>query len=411
MYKKITILLLVFCLSLSVFTKAAGDGEITVFIDGEQVLFDVPPQTINDRTMVPMRAIFEALGATVDWNEEEQSITSAHGEITIYMAIDNPVITVNGEEITLDAAPVKINDRTLVPVRAVAESFEAEVLWDEEVQRVDIKTVSEPSASPEPSGSPDPTASPDPSASPEPSASVSPTASPSASPSGSPSASASPSATPTAGWYEAYPEVPDFGRFTQAELVDTQKTPDGMEYYYDDEQIKSTEKTAYERALRDAGFTRLMLADKEKREYTKGKLTVILRYISQDNQYKVLVREEPDFYYELPRNCEVPDFGTQFQVARSEVITGSYYYSYRYREGNLSDTQTKKYAELLEKYDFEEVELKDIETDDATYQGMYERKVRRRYKKGYIVVDFGPLKGYLYSVTVYDQSPEEDTQK
>ena len=100
MYKKITILLLVFCLSLSVFTKAAGDGEITVFIDGEQVLFDVPPQTINDRTMVPMRAIFEALGATVDWNEEEQSITSAHGGITIYMAIDNPVITVNGEEIT-----------------------------------------------------------------------------------------------------------------------------------------------------------------------------------------------------------------------------------------------------------------------------------------------------------------------
>lgn len=88
------------------------------------------------------------------------------------------------------------------------------------------------------------------------------------------------------------------------------------------------------------------------------------------------MREEPDFYYELPRNCEVPDFGTQFQVARSEVITGSYYYSYRYREGNLSDTQTKKYAELLEKYDFEEVELKDIETDDATYQGMYERKVR-----------------------------------
>ena len=66
MYKKITILLLVFCLSLSVFTKAAGDGEITVFIDGEQVLFDVPPQTINDRTMVPMRAIFEALGATVE---------------------------------------------------------------------------------------------------------------------------------------------------------------------------------------------------------------------------------------------------------------------------------------------------------------------------------------------------------
>ena len=393
MHKKITLLLLVFCLSLSVFTTAAGDGEITVCIDGEQVLFDVPPQTINDRTMVPMRAIFEALGATVDWDEEEQSITSTRGGITIYMAVGNPVMRVDGEEITLDAAPVKINDRTLVPVRAVAESFEAEVLWDEDAQRVDIKT-----EAPEPSVSP--SASPDPSASPSPSAS--PTGSPSVSP------SVSPSATPTAGRYEAYPEVPDFGRFTQAELTDTQKTPDGMEYYYDNEQVKSTEKTAYERALRDAGFTRLMLADKEKREYTKGKLTVILRYISQDNQYKVLVREEPDFYYELPRNCEVPDFGTQFQVARSDVISGSYYYSYRYREGNLSDTQTKKYAELLEKYDFEEVELKDIETDDATYQGMYERKVRRRYKKGYIVVDFGPLKGYLYGVTVYDQSPEEE---
>ena len=105
--------------------------------------------------MVPMRAIFEALGATVDWNEAEQSITSTREGITIYMAIDNPVITVNGEGITLDVAPVKINDRTLVPIRAVAESFEAEVLWDEDAQRVDIKTASpEPSNSPEPSSSP-----------------------------------------------------------------------------------------------------------------------------------------------------------------------------------------------------------------------------------------------------------------
>ena len=310
MAKKVITVAAIICLCVSMLAVTAQEQEISVFLDGEQIVFDVPPQTINDRTMVPMRAIFEALGATVDWNEEEQSITSTREGITIYMAIDNPVITVNGEEITLDVAPVKINDRTLVPIRAVAESFEAEVLWDEDAQRVDINTVSEPSASPEPSGSPDPTASPDPSASPEPSASVSPTASPSASPSGSPSASpsatpsgsaepsVSPSATPdTSGisFYTECPDVPDLGEMAGVKYEKTSNTDGGgFRYYYKASALPKDVTESYQKLMEQAGFT-----SSEKTEgkaegdfsitFRKDKVRVIVECNTAEDSYTVSV--------------------------------------------------------------------------------------------------------------------------
>ena len=299
MHKKITLLLLVFCLSLSVFTTAAGDGEITVCINGEQVLFDVPPQTINDRTMVPMRAIFEALGATVDWDEEEQSITSTHGGITIYMAVGNPVMRVDGEEITLDAAPVKINDRTLVPVRAVAESFEAEVLWDEDAQRVDIKTQApepsvSPSASPEPSASPDPSGSPEPTGSPEPDTSSDPSAS--ASPTGSPSAS--PSATPdTSGivFYTECPDVPDLGGMAGVKYEKTSNTDGGgFRYYYKASALPKDVTESYQELMEKAGFTSSEKTEgKAKGDFSitfrKDKVRVIVECNTAEDSYTVSV--------------------------------------------------------------------------------------------------------------------------
>ncbi|MGN0149998.1 MAG: peptidylprolyl isomerase [Clostridia bacterium] len=107
----------------------AGSDNITVILDGSTLAFDVQPQIINERTMVPMRVIFEALGATVEWNDEERKITSQRDDTVIEMTVDNPAIYVNGDEITLDTAPLIIDERTLVPARAVAESFNAEVEW------------------------------------------------------------------------------------------------------------------------------------------------------------------------------------------------------------------------------------------------------------------------------------------
>lgn len=107
----------------------AGSEDITVILDGTTLNFDVKPQIINDRTMVPMRAIFEALGAAVEWNEADRTITSVKGDTTVKMQIHNTSMSVNQTEKTLDAVPVIRDGHTLVPVRAVAESFNADVSW------------------------------------------------------------------------------------------------------------------------------------------------------------------------------------------------------------------------------------------------------------------------------------------
>lgn len=107
----------------------AGSENVTVILDGRTLSFDVEPQIINDRTMVPMRTIFEALGASVEWNEGDRTITSTKNDTTIRMQINNTSMSVNETEKTLDSAPIIQDGRTLVPARAVAECFDADVSW------------------------------------------------------------------------------------------------------------------------------------------------------------------------------------------------------------------------------------------------------------------------------------------
>ena len=105
-----------------------GRYRIKVTLNGTELAFDVQPQLINDRTMVPMRKIFEALDANVEWQEETQTILATKDDTVITMQIGNNVITINGADFELDAPPQLVNDRTLVPVRAVAESFDSRAL-------------------------------------------------------------------------------------------------------------------------------------------------------------------------------------------------------------------------------------------------------------------------------------------
>lgn len=142
--KKLISLLLV-CISMLMPASAFAD-EITVLVNGEQLVTDVAPQIVNDRTMLPMRAIFEALGANVSWVEKDRLIFATKGEYMIVMQIDNDqmsVQTVTSDEntaISLDVAPFIYNSRTLVPVRAVAESLDAQVDWVAETRTVIINT-------------------------------------------------------------------------------------------------------------------------------------------------------------------------------------------------------------------------------------------------------------------------------
>ena len=116
----------------------SADG-IKVSLNGSFLEFDIVPTTINDRTMVPLRAIFEALNATVDWNSETQTVTSKKGDTIITITVDSDQMSVNNKSITLDCPATVINGRTLVPVRAISESFGLDVGWDELNSRVILR--------------------------------------------------------------------------------------------------------------------------------------------------------------------------------------------------------------------------------------------------------------------------------
>ena len=119
-----------------------AEEDIRVFLDGQKISFDVPPQIINDYTMVPMRAIFEALGYYVDWNDADKSITAVNGSNTIFMKLLSNEMTYNEDVITLDIAPMSIDGRTLVPVRAISETSGYNVSWDGANRAVMIGDVS-----------------------------------------------------------------------------------------------------------------------------------------------------------------------------------------------------------------------------------------------------------------------------
>lgn len=137
------ILFLVMMISVVSLTSFAAD-EIKVLLDGQELMFDVPPQLINDRTMVPMRKIFESMGATVEWDDATQTVTATKGDIIVIMQIDNTTINVSGEDIVLDVPPQLVDSRTLVPARAVAESLKAKVDWEEATNTVVITSEKNP---------------------------------------------------------------------------------------------------------------------------------------------------------------------------------------------------------------------------------------------------------------------------
>ncbi|MBE7018591.1 MAG: copper amine oxidase N-terminal domain-containing protein [Ruminococcaceae bacterium] len=126
---------------LSLFDQLSG---VKVVLNGENLAFDQPPVIINDRTMVPMRKIFETLGADVEWDASTQTVTATKGNIVVTVTIGSDYLSVTDNNyssmISLDSPAVLVNNRTLVPVRAVSEAFDATVSWDANERTVYITT-------------------------------------------------------------------------------------------------------------------------------------------------------------------------------------------------------------------------------------------------------------------------------
>lgn len=109
-----------------------------VTVNGNSVQFDQPAFIQDGRTMVPMRKIFEALGAEVSWDGDTQTVTATKGSTTISLQIGSNVLNKNGKSIEVDVPAFLQNGRTLVPIRAISESLDASVNWDSETQTVVI---------------------------------------------------------------------------------------------------------------------------------------------------------------------------------------------------------------------------------------------------------------------------------
>ncbi len=114
------------------------DGAVKVTLNGKRIEFDQEPIIENDRTLVPFRKIFEAMEAEVSWDGATQTVTAKKGDIVITLQIGNNIMTKNTEQIILDVPAKLVNDRTLVPVRAIVEGLGAKVDWDGATQTVII---------------------------------------------------------------------------------------------------------------------------------------------------------------------------------------------------------------------------------------------------------------------------------
>ena len=116
----------------------AGTVSPTVILNGQKLFFDVPPLIENGRTLVPLRAIFEAMGAKVYWDAAARKVTATKGNTTVVMPLYSTKPTINGVVYTLDVPTKIVNNRSLAPLRFVCEAFGGKVTWNGNMRTIKI---------------------------------------------------------------------------------------------------------------------------------------------------------------------------------------------------------------------------------------------------------------------------------
>lgn len=153
--KKIISVIIALTLLISVFSYTTCTAkDITVTLDGNSISFDVQPQIIDGRTLVPLRKMFEEIGALVKWDGDTQTVTARKSSKTITLTINSNEMTIDKgktdedgnaitEIVTLDVPAQIIDERTFVPARVISEAFGFDVDWDSENSIVSVKSNSE----------------------------------------------------------------------------------------------------------------------------------------------------------------------------------------------------------------------------------------------------------------------------
>lgn len=138
--KKLTAFLLAVALvPVSAFSPAAASAATAIKVEYNQksiVFPDQKPILQNNRTLVPIRPIAESLGFDVDWNEETRTVLIKKGDDQVRLVVSQKIARKNGETVQLDVPAQIVNQRTMVPVRFIAEALEYEVNWDQQAQAV-----------------------------------------------------------------------------------------------------------------------------------------------------------------------------------------------------------------------------------------------------------------------------------
>ena len=141
MNKKIIAAVLAASSVMSLTAGVMAEDAIKIFVNGKQVICeDVDPFIENDHTLVPMRAIFEALGASVDWDGDTRTVVSYDpvSDVSITLQIDSDTMFVGETPVTLETPARIANDVTVVPVRAIAEGMHSVVGWDGDTRTVTV---------------------------------------------------------------------------------------------------------------------------------------------------------------------------------------------------------------------------------------------------------------------------------
>jgi N-acetylmuramoyl-L-alanine amidase len=111
-----------------------------VFLDNQLLTFEVAPIIEEGRTLVPLRAIFEAMGAVVSWDDRTRTVTATKGDTAVILPIGSTKPTVNGQVWEIEVPARIVQDRTLAPLRFVGEAFGGQVDWDGNSRTINIAT-------------------------------------------------------------------------------------------------------------------------------------------------------------------------------------------------------------------------------------------------------------------------------
>lgn len=123
---------------------SAEEDVVTVLVDNVNVQFDQQPVILDGHTLVPARAVFEQAGATVTWDQPSQTATISKDQYTVTIKYGDTALYRNGERIEIEMPAIMIEDRIMLPVRAISEAMDFAVTWDGHHSMVLVSTDGKP---------------------------------------------------------------------------------------------------------------------------------------------------------------------------------------------------------------------------------------------------------------------------